>query len=130
MIDALRPLLASGEHDMPGPPGYRLRVTIDGATLAATVFRGPAPLATVWTCLDDRGLAEVLRVTGARPAVLLAPPCVLASLHRTMTLDPDAIGWLGDFERCLAWAWSERWQQLCDALRELTEEAQDRGEYD
>lgn len=107
VIAVLRPLLRSGDHRLPGPPGYRLRVTIDGTVLAATVTRGPAPLATVMVCLDQAGLDRALEATGTIPAVRLTLPCALADLHPTLAMDMEAAGWIGDLERCLAWAWIE-----------------------
>lgn len=35
-IAALRPLMVDGERDLPGPAGYRLRVTIAHSSLAVT----------------------------------------------------------------------------------------------
>lgn len=107
VIAALQPLLSSGEHAMPGPPGYRVRVTIDGSALAATVRRGDSPLVTVLVCPDATALARATRATGAIPSVPLSPPVLLIDVHPTASGDPS-LSWLGDFERCLAWAWIER----------------------
>jgi hypothetical protein len=101
----LAPLLRSGDHALPGPPGYRVRVTTDQGVLAATVSRGPAPLVTVFVCATLEALALAIKVTGTIPAKPLAAPAALVQTHPTLHLDKDAIGWLGDFERCLAWAW-------------------------
>lgn len=35
-----------------------------------------------------------------------APWCAVL-LHKTLPLGGDATLWLGDFERCVAWAWIE-----------------------
>ena len=104
----LAPLLRTGEHVMPHLADYGLRVTVDGDVLAATVHRGPAPLATVFVCSTQQGLDAVLRLTGCIPSVPLTLPAALVETHPTLTLDPDAVSWLGDFERCLAWAFLER----------------------
>jgi hypothetical protein len=101
------PLLRTGEHEIPGPPGYRVRVTVDGTALAATVSRDGAPLVTAYVCPDASALAAALRATGAIPAVALTPPALLVDVHPTASGDP-ALEWLGDFERCLAWAFLER----------------------
>jgi hypothetical protein len=48
-------------------------------------------------------------IPGSSPAAGDPPraPWVAARLYPTLALDPDAAVWLGDFERCLAWAWIE-----------------------
>lgn len=97
---------------MPHPPGYRLRVTVDGTVLAATVYSpAGAPLATTLVAVDDAGLAAALRVTGARPPMPLRAPAAIVTLHPTAMLDAGSLGWLGDFERCLAWAWVDKTQK-------------------
>lgn len=107
ITDALRPLLRAGEHPMPGPPGYRLRVTIEGTAFAATVLRASdgAPLATTIVCLTEDDLAKALAATGAKPTAAIELPAAIVDLYPTTGLDRDALGWLSDFERCLAWAW-------------------------
>ena len=35
------------------------------------------------------------------------PWCAVA-IHSTIILHPDALSWIGDFERCVAWAWITR----------------------
>lgn len=107
-IELLTPLLSNGDHSLPHPfERYRLRVTIVDGTLAATVYSGPAPLVTTYVVTDAAGLAEVLRITGAIPAAPLTPPAIIVQTHPSIVADRDAIGWLGDFERCLGWAWVE-----------------------
>lgn len=32
-------------------------------------------------------------------------PWLLAMLHMPIMQHPEMIGWLGDLERCIAWAW-------------------------
>jgi hypothetical protein len=108
IIEVLRPLLAAGEHDLPRFPGYRVRVTIEGTTLAATLLSKCAPLVTTFVVLDEPGLEGVLTVTGCKPSGTISLPAALVETHPTLALDQDAVGWLGDFERCLAWAWIER----------------------
>lgn len=108
-IAALRPILVTGTHDLPGPAGYRLRVTVAVQSLAATVIQASsgAPLVTTYVAVEQGALDAILSSTGARPAVPLRLPCCLVTLHPTLALDPDAMGWLGDLERCIAWAWLE-----------------------
>lgn len=107
-IAAVTPMLVNGEHTMPHPFGaYRLTVTIGGATLAATVSSANGPLVSTVVALDADGLANALRVTGTIPAVELKPPCILVQTYPALALDHEAIGWAGDFERVLGWAWHE-----------------------
>ena len=36
-------------------------------------------------------------------------PWCAVHLHHSAALFPDALAWLGDFERCVAWAWLSRY---------------------
>lgn len=115
-IAALRPLLASGERALPASPGYLLQVTIDGSALMATVRLGwhadtetqRVPLVTIGVAPDTTALYAFRQLYRGRvDAVREAPACIV-DIHPTIALDPGAAEWLGDFERCLAWAWVER----------------------
>ena len=109
VVALMAPLLAPGEHTMPHPfERYRLRVTVDGGTLVATVYSGSTPLVTTFVCTDIDGIKATLKATGAIPRVGVYAPIVLVETHPTLGTDRGAIGWLGDFERCLGWAWVER----------------------
>ena len=110
VLEELAPLLRPGEHQLSAPfDAYRVRVTVDGSTLAATVVTATgAPLATTIVCVDQVGLDAALHATGTIHAVDLTLPCALVEIHPTLALDTEASSWLGDFERCLAWAWIER----------------------
>lgn len=117
---ALAPLIermAAGEVaeaiPVPGMPGYSITGRASKHCLVAVVWRDrPARAlasigvaarsrcgAPIWRALHTWG--EVPVVTD--PAQCPAAPWVAVALD---TLDPDepALGWLGDFERCLAWA--------------------------
>jgi hypothetical protein len=127
IVEMLGPLLqrvAAGERvEIPGD--VEPRCTISGAT-----GRGRALLVTVWgPPYDERGI----RAPGGLPLVMFGvAPSSLASAtlwrewigterdDRTPTAPwcavriqpgiavyPSAAGWLGDFERCCAWAWLE-----------------------
>lgn len=64
-IAALRPLLRTGTHDLPHPAGYRLRVTVDGDALAATVLAPDgAPLVTSYVAPTREALARIVTATG------------------------------------------------------------------
>jgi hypothetical protein len=105
IVEALAPLLVPGEHDVPGFGSCRVRVSIDDGTLRADIGGQAGPLVTLWTVTDAAGL-ERARAEAGHPAVLdLALPACLVRLRATLGDDPSTWGWLGDFERCLAWAW-------------------------
>jgi len=114
LLASLKPLLSNGRHVLPVIDGYSVDSSVCGSILAATIcsernpFGEALPLVTAYVCEDESGLASVLRVTGARNHPELRAPCVVATMHPTAMTDKKAMGWMGDFERCLAWAWLER----------------------
>lgn len=62
----------------------------------------PRDSAPLWRILYERGLPGSSVAPGlSRPE---SPWCGVV-LHPTITLDMAATEWLGDFERCVAWAW-------------------------
>lgn len=109
------------------------RVPIPGdveprCTLTATAGRGRALLVTVWGPPYDARGATVgdgvpLVTFGVAPTSLASatlwrewlgterddrtprPPWCAARIHPTLAVYPIAAEWLGDFERCVAWAW-------------------------
>lgn len=96
---------------------YDAAVTVENGGLLVTVFAGDDPLATF-------GVAQRSRQGGDLWALILAhfpakpetgkpaePWCAVA-LHPALIAHPDAMGWLGDFERCIAWAWITRDPQI------------------
>lgn len=97
---------------------YSLLAQIEDGALLATLFGGQdAPLVTVGVAqrsrqgaaLWDKMMATFTAVPGLeRPA---EPWCAVV-LHAALLDDPGAGEWLGDFERCLAWAWITRSPQL------------------
>lgn len=120
-LAACRSLLAPGAHAVPGIPGdYSLKVTESPAgTWFGTVFRSRwHPLVSIAVAASDyfaTGLwqeieRQYLRVTempGFRSADFAAPHqpestpwCAVIVMLAT----PSEALWLGDFERCLAWA--------------------------
>jgi hypothetical protein len=108
-VAVLQPLLTTGEHDVPGMFGYRCRVTVFATVLAATVVaRSGAPLITTLVCPDANSLVIARDVLALPHDAKLLPPCALVRLHPTIVLDLLAADWLGDFERCIAWAWLYR----------------------
>lgn len=86
-----------------------LVVTISGAEIAG---RGRPPLVSLGVARRSRHGAELwplmtgpvmppASVRAQRPA---EPWCAVA-LWPTLAYAPDAVHWLGDLERCIAWAW-------------------------
>ncbi len=112
-------LLSLGRHQLFRTPGHDLVSTPGVWALMATVFRGPDPVVTIGVATDDDSAAvlwEMLtdlrdRLPGApgiggevprmRPDE--TPWCVVVLANVTR----EESSWLGDFERCLAWAWIE-----------------------
>jgi hypothetical protein len=117
-LDHTRELLANaimsgGDVDMP-VPGYRLHVEPFGSRRAAlcTVYRGAEPIVTIGIAARPaRALWEQLialwhRLEPSAPAPdePQAPWCAVMLLP-AIKVAPDALVWLGDFERCAAWSW-------------------------
>jgi len=57
--------------------------------------------ATLWRNLHQWGQVPVR----TDPTQCPPEPWVAAALDEAAASHPDAMAWLGDFERCLAWAW-------------------------
>ena len=114
-IAALAPMLRSGVHVMPEMTGYRVRVTVDGGALLGTVLvdhesaTSGVPLVTLAVAADAASLVAVRQLYAGRDLLAdAAVPACVVDVHPSIVVAPDAMGWLGDFERCLAWAWVER----------------------
>lgn len=117
-IDAIAPLLHEGGA-LPGPTGYSLRWTsppgLDVCLYTVHRDRDGAPLVTAGVAHSERdaeALWQILadlqeRTTGRPPAAPrpVAPWCAAVILPGI--LDDPAVHWLGDLERCVAWAWIE-----------------------
>ena len=128
MTDAMRPLvehiLASGDNATtiplssvaPDVRGYSLSGHVSAKTLIATVWADGPPsvsVATIVVALRPRGASGHWKVMHRYSALPVATdpermpptPWVAARLDQGALGHIDAMGWLGDFERCLAWAW-------------------------
>ncbi|UNU01215.1 hypothetical protein [Xanthomonas translucens] len=125
-LAALLPWLAgalSSGHPTPLPwlpGGYSaLALQQDGA-LVVTVYGPdpdtgqPEPLTTFGVAPRSRSAAPLWdMLMRTQPYVIAglsmpgAPWCAVAP-YPTLVAHPDAIEWLGDFERCAAWAWASR----------------------
>lgn len=100
-------------------PGYGLIATAEGRCLIATVLAhgtdGPLPLVTFGVAAHARCgaglwrlLTEVPQRLNPAPERPQAPWCA-AKLMPALSMHLDAARWLGDLERCIAWAWVDRW---------------------
>lgn len=122
-LAALRPWLDMAQRQTAALPlpvealaAYSAQVLVDGDALVATIYASqqgdarrikPAPLATIgvaqqaqpklWQMLTD--------LHGCRGAAEPTAPWCAVALHPALMTDVAAARWLGDFERCLAWAW-------------------------
>lgn len=129
VLDLLRPLLdraiATGGHvplpDVVSPRctitavaarARALLVTVWGPPAVYGVPASPTPLVTIGVAPTSLASAELWRrmAPGGGEEQLPQPdapsvPWLAVKLHDTATLWPEALSWLGDFERCLAWAW-------------------------
>lgn len=115
IIEALQPLLiADGTHKMP-VPGYTLKVSRLGSNLIATVMQQAVrPFVTIGIATRSTGAArlwqelhKIAPTTVPHTADMPSAPWCAALLHTAVEQDIPATSWLGDFERCLAWAWIE-----------------------
>lgn len=73
----------------------------------------PIPLVTFGVARRSRGAAKlwdslVKQDPTGRCGTMPGAPWLAVLLHPSLTIFPDAAHWLGDFERCVAWAWVER----------------------
>jgi hypothetical protein len=108
VLAACEPLLAPGRHRIPGVMGgYELVVPVCQHGWAGTVYQGSVPVATIGVADDEASASEIWPALvkmhgGGAPAQPPLPWCAVV-LHAVA----PAYEWLGDFERCLAWAWLE-----------------------
>jgi hypothetical protein len=114
-LDACRHIvthLSKTRQPVPGLPDYEINGARWGRSMVATIWRGDAPLVTLGVAVHSRDGAQLWRTlhTQAELPVETSPdncppePWVAVLLHVGLALYPDAADWLGDFERCLAWA--------------------------
>lgn len=73
----------------------------------------PIPLVTFGVARRSRGAAKlwdglVKQVPAGPCGAMPGAPWLAVLLHPSIVTFPDAANWLGDFERCVAWAWVER----------------------
>jgi hypothetical protein len=115
VLDRLYPLTQAGRWPLDPAPGgpAEIAVTVDGSAALVTVYRGGAPLVTFAVAADDQAASQLWPLItvpagppGGYPAARpTATPWLAARLETGVTVHPADLAWLGDFERCWAWAW-------------------------
>ena len=111
LADALR-----GDRQIQGDPaGCVIRATASSKCLLASVHSpeeagSRLPLVTIGVAAHSRCGASIWRLLTEVPARIDAGPCprepwCAARLETGLAVYPGAAHWLGDMERCLAWAW-------------------------
>jgi hypothetical protein len=104
---------------LPALPGYSLGAQASSKCLVVTVWADGPPsecICTIGIAAHSRcgaGLWRALHTWGTAPVVTDPDRCppepwVAAALDGAIVQHMDATEWLGDFERCLAWAWCTR----------------------
>jgi hypothetical protein len=122
--DVLVPaLVARQQAPLPHLAPYYLTGAADGGWLVATLWCdgpgiGRAPIATWWTAADAAasGMWDSCVVRHCASVGRMQPrpdttPWVAAWVEVGAALYPDAMAWVGDLERCLAWAWVDHRRQ-------------------
>lgn len=89
---------------MPGPAGYEIVGSLDGPCGLAQVFAvgKEQPLVTMGIASRERCGIDPWKLLGGKGPQPRAP--WLAVKVEVGIIDDSAMHWLGDFERCLGWA--------------------------
>lgn len=119
IIAICQKMLTPGEHKLPNDPRYTLTVPACQHSWAATVRRGKDYPIVIFGVADTEEAAQeiwpqlegmYLRITDSGPfarANFAAPrmPDTLPWCCAVTIMPDQAMEWLGDLERCMAWAW-------------------------
>jgi hypothetical protein len=121
VLDAVRLLVVkTGAFDVPGQPGFKTHLTLDRGAAVFDVCIDDAPIvigavawqteyaATIWSALEI--MAKQFGAT-KKPTLPATLPWLAVLLLPTAEAWGDAMQWLGDYERCLAWAILEENQE-------------------
>src|SRR5690606_15382947 len=106
---------ASGELRLPPNPDlYRMTAGRSSRCLHAAVWQGETILVSIGVAAHSRCGASLWRMMHDSPYPLATSaedrppePWIAARIEAGLALYPEAANWLGDMERCLAWAWIE-----------------------
>lgn len=112
IIDKLRPLVQTTGGPLPHPRGYSVQITRAGRDAMYTISRvmddEAAPLVTCGLAVDDPAAVwhALVQCTGGAIQAEMPPvtPWLGVVIHPVALLAPAALNWLGDAERCIAWA--------------------------
>lgn len=104
VLPLVRPLLRPGMHAVPGFAEYELDVSTPSPDTLAVTVRRRRPI-VVFSVVRTREALDVAigRLATQPGADLWAPACLVDLVGFDVGLH-----WIGDFERCLAWAWIEQ----------------------
>ena len=105
-LATLRPLVEGLTGGDPVVPRTREMPLVSGFLIQCVMLHGRD--AALWRDLHDQADAVLAQQTEVERPPAAIPWCGVI-LHRGVLDWPDAMGWLGDFERCIAWAvWAMR----------------------
>jgi len=117
VIRKMKPLLVTGVHPLrkfhKEFRDYRVMVTSPKSTgMLATIYRGKVPILMMGVAGEESHAKEVWESLAETYEFALkehAPmrPKSTPWLGAAILRPDDAMDWLGDFERCLAWTWME-----------------------
>lgn len=120
-IDALRPLVRAGGGQIPHCAPYAVQIAREPGASVFDIRRGADPIVICALCTREEESARLwsvieglyLRIADAAPQLIAAqaapdmpsgvPWLAVVILPAIALTARDDIGWLGDFERCLAW---------------------------
>lgn len=121
VIEFMQLFLESGDYDLhQNFPGWSLKTTNDAQGLLATLAFKNQPVVTIGVVSDDdeadvlwpmlesmyHNISELPLYRAADFAATKKPPsapwCAVVLVQPLLCTD-----WMGDFQRCLAWAWIE-----------------------
>lgn len=123
LSDALTAPIGGRIHLPVQPAGCELQVTPHGRCLLGSVWHGDAPIVTFGVASHSRCGAGLWRLlcSGARvtdggrhlhPERAPQEPWCAVRLEAGIAMVPDVAAWLGDMERCIAWAWLDRLEHM------------------
>lgn len=119
-IDALTDFTKSGEHDFPYFGGFRLVTDSTNLGVLATLYTvDKVPIVTIGVVRDEKQADElwpqlealyhrITELPGHRAMDWKSSKRPNAPWCSVVIIAPIPLSWVGDFERCFAWAWLEK----------------------